>query len=1489
MARRLLLLMIVTASLGACTGASDPVALDVETTTADLAVQEVVFEEVGPEDAMKFDQAGQQCKVDADCAQFDDGNLCNGVWACEDGECVEDSGSQVSCPPGDNLCTQVVCNPASGVCEEMPVEGEVPCDDGDQCTLGDMCIDGVCSATQAVPCNDDNPCTDELCSPDEGCVYTTNENPCNDGNLCTAGEYCQDGECQGGAMIQCNDHNPCTDDACTSVEGCVYQSNTASCDDGNQCTTGDQCVSGTCVPGSQNSCDCLADDDCLAWDDNNACNGQLMCKNLKCVTDLATVVNCPDLDPADCMVFACDEETGDCLDLPEDDYKVCDDNSVCTLDDSCVEGECAGTLIACDDANPCTADLCNDESGCYHEPSSGSCDDGDPCTSGDFCAAGKCQPGPEDACDKCTGDEECAPYDDGNLCNGLMACVDETCKLKPGSAVVCDTAGDTQCVHNLCDPATGECALVPVGPGAACSDGDACTKNDVCLDGECVGEAIECDDENQCTLDTCDTQAGCVHTPGTAPCDDGDACTVLDACADGACQPGALVDCDDGDACTADKCDPDVGCVHEAVACDDDNLCTEDSCDPDTGCAYHPLECSDGLWCTGPEACSPELGCVVGDMPSPDDGIDCTEDLCDEELDKYVHIPHSSMCQDDDECTANVCDEQSGCLSFPIDCDDGDPGTIDSCDPLLGCLHDLVPCDDSDACTQDLVDVQTGECVHLEKKCNDDSVCTQDSCDPDVGCVFAPVSCDDDNPCTQDTCDPVTGCQHSGVPLNGALCDDGDPCTGPDTCHGGLCIPLGPTCVENCDNEKDDDSDGLVDCGDPDCADEPNCDPDPTCIIDGEIACDSTVSGELAANGGIFQSYSCVDGLFPLNEQVFEFVADCTTTATIELQSMFPFPWGQDPMLVLAVLDAQTGCQPAACIAGAGVLVPEPAVIELDVKAGHKYYLVVDGMTLGIFPNQSFTLSVDCGCPAVPDEVCGNDKDDDGDGLVDCQDPNCDEVPPCKPVEACEVAADIHCDEQVKGALDPQALGVFTTYSCTPTSYTAAEQVYAFTAQCDGQVTAIVNTGFPFPFPGLDLANVLILDGWEDCGPDNCIAVGQAVSGANGVYSVVFDAKKGHLYYVVVDGTPFPIMPGNEYTLDINCICPVEVCGNGQDDDGNGLADCDDPVCADLPECQSLKPCEPIGPIECGKGVSGTINAQPGGLLDTYACSQQLYSTAEDIYSFAPTCSGEVTVTASVKGLPVWPNPDTPPANVIIMASADVCSGDACIAIGKMTGQDNEVTVTFDAQEGVEYLVVVDGSSIPFFLDIPYELNVECPCQPQPVELCGDGHDNDGDNLVDCADPDCKNSPDCPPVESCKSLETLQCASSVKALFNPGVPGKWSSYPCDPAGTYDSEEHIYKFTSNCLGLATITLVSDMQFPLPLPFGNVFLFDSQEECTPDACLAAGKAPSGAQLSTMTIERNIVPGEQFYLVVDGMANLFGLMNGYTLSVDCMCAVP
>ncbi len=84
------------------------------------------------------------------------------------------------------------------------------------------------------------------------------------------------------------------------------------------------------------------------------------------------------------------------------------------------------------------------------------------------------------------------------------------------------------------------------------------------------GPPVICNDNNDCTTDSCVPMTGCVYDFNTNPCNDGQFCTVGDMCNLGACVGGAARDCSDGNACTTDVCDEDLDqCVYTTSgACD---------------------------------------------------------------------------------------------------------------------------------------------------------------------------------------------------------------------------------------------------------------------------------------------------------------------------------------------------------------------------------------------------------------------------------------------------------------------------------------------------------------------------------------------------------------------------------------------------------------------------------------------------------------------------------------------------------------------------------------------------------------------------------------------------------------------------------------------------------------------------------------------------------------------------------------------------------
>ncbi len=262
------------------------------------------------------------------------------------------------------------------------------------------------------------------------------------------------------------------------------------------------------------------------------------------------------------------------------------------------------------------------------------CSGTDACmTSAGFVACDDGLPCTNDVCDLATG---CTPIDlaSGATCSDGLACTtQDTCT--GGSCVgVALCVDGNPCTDDNCNAANGVCSYPMAKDGTPCADSIQCVGSGTCASGTCSGTAPNCDDFNPCTNDSCVAGKGCVHQTNTAKCDDNNPCTINDSCYGGYCG-GQDNPCDDGNPCTTDSCTTDSGCQHVKSSCDDGNNCTADSCDSLSGCTHTPTTAY----------------CSLGDNPN------CYQDYC----------------------SAGVCTSKSTC-------DDQNPCTIDTCD-WSGCTH----------------------------------------------------------------------------------------------------------------------------------------------------------------------------------------------------------------------------------------------------------------------------------------------------------------------------------------------------------------------------------------------------------------------------------------------------------------------------------------------------------------------------------------------------------------------------------------------------------------------------------------------------------------------------------------------------------------------------------------------------------------------------------------------------------------------------------
>ncbi len=140
------------------------------------------------------------------------------------------------------------------VCGNLEIDAGESCDDGNALS-GDGCSDechneGCVAQTPGFPgvpiCFDGDACTVDSC--DDPSSTCSNIPSCEEGIACTL-DTCVAAACEHTPMDSlCDDFNPCTDDICNSVTGCVHSSLTGpACEDGDLCTVTGTCASGACI------------------------------------------------------------------------------------------------------------------------------------------------------------------------------------------------------------------------------------------------------------------------------------------------------------------------------------------------------------------------------------------------------------------------------------------------------------------------------------------------------------------------------------------------------------------------------------------------------------------------------------------------------------------------------------------------------------------------------------------------------------------------------------------------------------------------------------------------------------------------------------------------------------------------------------------------------------------------------------------------------------------------------------------------------------------------------------------------------------------------------------------------------------------------------------------------------------------------------------------------------------------------------------------
>ncbi len=487
----------------------------------------------------------------------------------------------------------------------------------------------------------------------------------------------------------------------------------------------------------------------------------------------------------------------------------------------------------CDDANPCTDDVCTG-SLCVHANVSGCCLTTAECDDGNVCT--------DDACtaNACVSTSNSSPCTDNNACTTGDFCSGGSCV--GGSAANC--ADDNACTADSCSPAMGCASSYAPTPGccttnAECNDGLPGT-TDTCAAGDCSNEASPA-----CTT--------------VGDCDDGDACTT-DACMGG--NPAALVLDGSGDYVTMGA-DPDLGLAQFSVECWFKRTGTGATANTGTGgflgvplvakgvgesetdtfnanyfLGLKETSTGSGVWVLAADFEEGQGGGTLG-LNHPVSGATAVTSnawhhavatydgttwslYLDGNLDATLAVGQPAASNSIQHFGVGTALNSSGVASgffaglmdevrvwdharTPVEIQAGMSQAITGATGLVArwgfdeasgaALDSTTPSEDgalagnATRSASDVPPLGSGTCSHTAVGCNDGNVCTVDSCDASTGCVYAPGN-------------------------EGGSCDDGNTCTGNDVCGTGVCagIPDGSCCQidADCDDSNQCTTDSCV-------------------------------------------------------------------------------------------------------------------------------------------------------------------------------------------------------------------------------------------------------------------------------------------------------------------------------------------------------------------------------------------------------------------------------------------------------------------------------------------------------------------------------------------------------------------------------------------------------------------------------------------------------------------------------------------------------
>ena len=719
----------------------------------------------------------------------------------------------------------------------------------------------------------------------------------------------------------------------------------------------------------------------------------------------------------------------------------------------------------------------------------------------------------------------------------------------------------------------------------------------------------------------------------------------------------------------------------------------------------------------------------------------------------------------------------------------------------------------------------TGGCAPGQPEICDDGV--DDNCNGLVDC--ADPGCFGSRPC-------VT----AGVEIcNNGIDDDADglvDCADPDCMTSRACmVVMG---MEVCNNGIDDNKDGLVDCADPQCVTFPGC-LTTSCNFDVDFGTlsphGSRVTRDMNTQVSMQGFATCVSP--GGTGRVGQFVLTATTDVRVD----FTQAAGSAHGVAIYRAGANQACDQnqVSCF---DALAAASATRTFPALAAGTYWIIAESH-VGTQGDNTVTLST--GSPTAV-EICNNGIDDDGNGLIDCQD------------LACQTAANcVQCVPDLNvGALviDGASRTVMFNTSNGPNRYhptcagssTAGDETISFVLPSAGGILVdVTQTGshaiavFNAPGPGLKC----------DTTENGCVLLAGGGGGR-----IAYSNRAAGRYVLIVKANSLADAGPVTVTLSAFSNHQIELCSNGIDDDGDGLVDCADPDCFGVGGCSNTA-CMPgfdLGVLGVGQSVSQTVNVAAGQDLYQTKCGHG--NGKEQVIRFTATQPMGLGVSCTQTG------------SQVLELSQQVGPLDACNA--NVVNCADPAILPFGCnfvmpglQPGT-YNLIVDGFQMGSEGTVNLTLTGVAPAQS---ENCNNGVDDNGDGAIDCADRTCVTSPLCTKL-ACRADQSL----GLLALD--GTP---HGAAVQTVGAGDDQH-----ASCATGMGGQD--QDVDFSLPatadltiqwgqLPGGNHVLALFADDGTLFACDAGaslGCLPTnGVLIGQQVIAR--VPAGKYHLVVDANA--------------------